>query len=113
LYVLGGMRRFRRGTLRHAVEAAHRDAWLARVKAAAPNDYALAIELLRNRRLVKGYSDTHARGQSKFDTVMATSARLEGRSDAADWARRLREAALKDEDGVALAGAIKTVESFL
>ncbi|MEJ2431657.1 MAG: indolepyruvate oxidoreductase subunit beta family protein, partial [Pseudolabrys sp.] len=30
LYVLGGMRRFRRGTLRHAVEAAHRDAWLAR-----------------------------------------------------------------------------------
>jgi indolepyruvate ferredoxin oxidoreductase beta subunit len=38
---------------------------------------------------------------------------LGGRPDAADWVRRLREAALKDEDGVALAGALKTVDSFL
>ena len=30
-----GLRRFRRGTLRHAVEVAHRDAWLDRVRAAA------------------------------------------------------------------------------
>ena len=35
-----------------------------------------------------------------------------GRSDAPDWVRRLREAALKDEDGTALDGAIKTIESF-
>jgi indolepyruvate ferredoxin oxidoreductase beta subunit len=113
LYLLGGLRRFRRGTLRHAVEVTHRDAWRARVKAAAVKDYALALELLRARRLVKGYSDTHARGQSKFDKVMANAARLEGRDDAAEWVRRLREAALKDEDGIALAGAIKTIEGFL
>jgi indolepyruvate ferredoxin oxidoreductase beta subunit len=113
LYVLGGLKRFRRGTLRHAVEVAHRDAWLKRVKIAAAKDYTLALELTRARRLVKGYSDTHARGQSKFDKVMATAARLEGRADAADWARRLREAALKDEDGIALAGAIKTIDGFL
>jgi indolepyruvate ferredoxin oxidoreductase beta subunit len=113
LYVLGGLKRFRRGTLRHAREAAHRDAWLARVKAAAGGDYALALELAANRRLVKGYSDTHARGQSKFDKVMAAAARLQGRPDAADWVRRLREAALKDEDGIALAGAIETIDSFL
>jgi indolepyruvate ferredoxin oxidoreductase, beta subunit len=113
LYVLGGMRRFRRGTLRHAGEVAHRDAWLSRIKAVAPKDYALALELVRTHRLVKGYSDTHARGQSKFDKVMATAARLEGRDDAADWVRRLREAALKDEDGIALAGAVKTIDGFL
>lgn len=113
LYVVAGLKRYRRGTLRHAREVAHRDAWLARVKQAAPKDYQLALELLKTRRLVKGYSDTHARGQSKFDRVMAAAARLEGRADAADWVRRLREAALRDENGVALAGAIETVDSFL
>ena len=113
LYVLGGLRRYRRGTLRHAREVAHRDAWLARVRAAAPENYALAVELLETRRLIKGYSDTHARGASKFDQVMAAAARVQGRSDAADWVRRLRNAALADEEGLALAGAIKTVDSIL
>jgi indolepyruvate ferredoxin oxidoreductase beta subunit len=113
LYTLGGLKRFRRRTLRHAVEASHRDVWLARVKAAAATDYDLAVELLNTRRLVKGYSDTHARGLSKFDRVMAAATKLEGRADAADWVRRLREAALKDEDGIALDGALKTVDSFL
>ena len=110
---LAACRRFRRGTLRHANEVAHRDAWLARVKAAAPKNYALAVELLQARRLVKGYSDTHARGQSKFDKVMAGAAKLDDRPDAADWVRRLREAALKDEDGIALSGALKTIDSFV
>ena len=42
LYVLGGLKRYRRGTLRHATEVAHRDAWLKQLKAAAAKDYALA-----------------------------------------------------------------------
>ena len=113
LYLMAGMKRFRRSTLRHANEVAHRDTWLARVRDAAPRDYGLAVELVNTRRLVKGYSDTHARGVSKFDRVMAAALKLEGRPDAADWVRRLREAALKDEDGIALAGALKTVDSFL
>lgn len=113
LYLLGGLRRFRRGTQRHFNEVAHRDAWLAKVKAAAAKDYDLAVELLQARRLVKGYSDTHVRGQSKFDKVMAGAAKVEGRPDAAEWVRRLREAALKDEDGIALSGALKTIDSFV
>lgn len=113
LYLMAGMKRFRRGTLRHANEVAHRDAWLARVKEAAPRDYDLAVELVIVRRLLKGYSDTHARGLSKFDHIMGAAQKLEGRPDAADWVRRLREAALKDEDGVALQGALRTVDSFL
>lgn len=113
LYMLGGLRRFRRGTLRHANELTHRDAWLALVKAAAPKDYALAVELLAARRLVKGYSDTHARGQSKFDKVMEGAAKLDGHPDAAEWVKRLREAAFKDEDGIALSGALKIIGSFL
>jgi indolepyruvate ferredoxin oxidoreductase beta subunit len=113
LYILAGLKRFRRGTLRYSVEEKHRDAWLVRVKAAAEKDYDLAIELLAARRLVKGYSDTHARGQSKFDRVMGAAAKLEGRTDAAHWVRRLREAALLDEEGTALSGALKTIETFL
>jgi indolepyruvate ferredoxin oxidoreductase beta subunit len=67
---------------------------------------------MRWRRLIKGYSDTHARGLSKYDRVIEGIALVAGRPDAADWARRLREAALKDEEGKALDGAIATIRSF-
>jgi indolepyruvate ferredoxin oxidoreductase beta subunit len=110
LHLVGGLRGWRRRTLRHAQEVAHLERWLA-VATGAPS-YPLAVELIRCRRLVKGYSDTHARGLSKFDRVVAASLRIAARDDAADWCRRLREAALKDEEGKALDGAIRTVESF-
>jgi indolepyruvate ferredoxin oxidoreductase beta subunit len=113
LYLLGGLKRFRRGTLRHLREVAHRDAWLDLARTVAIRDYALAVEIVEARRLVKGYSDTHTRGSSKFDKVIAAAARLEGRADAAQWVHRLRKAALADEEGKALAGALATVESFL
>jgi indolepyruvate ferredoxin oxidoreductase beta subunit len=113
LYVVGGLRRFRRGTLRHSREVAHRDGWLELARATARSDYPLAIEILEARRLVKGYSDTHARGQSKFDRVLAAAGRLHGRPDAAQWVRRLRQAALLGEDDEALQGALATIGSFL
>jgi indolepyruvate ferredoxin oxidoreductase beta subunit len=37
---------------------------------------------------------------------------LKSREDAADWIRRLREAALKDEKGDMLDGALKTVATL-
>jgi indolepyruvate ferredoxin oxidoreductase beta subunit len=113
LYILGGMKRFRRGTLRHKREIAHRDAWLDLARKTAAQDYDLAVAILEARRLVKGYSDTHARGQSKFDKVIAVVPRLAGRTDAAQWLRRLCKAALADEEGKALDGALATVETFL
>jgi indolepyruvate ferredoxin oxidoreductase beta subunit len=112
LYLLGGLRRFRRGTLRHRRETAHRDAWLDLARTTAGTDYALAVEILETRRLIKGYSDTHARGQSKFDRVLAAARRLRGRPDAAQWVRRLRRAALSEEDDTALAGALATIDTF-
>lgn len=112
LYTVGGLRRWRRGMLRHAVEQAHLESWLATMRRVAEQDYALAVEVLRCRRLVKGYSDTHARGQSKFARVMAALPLVEGRPDAADWLRRLRELALKDETGTALDGGIETLRSL-
>lgn len=111
LWLIGGLRRWRRRTHRHAVETAHLEAWLARALAELP-DYALAVEVIRCRRLIKGYSDTHARGLSKFDRVLSGLDLLRGREDAADWIRRLREAALQDESGAALDGALATIRSF-
>jgi indolepyruvate ferredoxin oxidoreductase beta subunit len=113
LYVLAGWRRFRRGTLRHRRETAHMQLWLDLSLAAARHDVSLAVELLEARRLVKGYSDTHNAGEGKFSRVMEMAKRLDGRADAADWVRRMRQAALADAEGHALADTIKTIESFL
>lgn len=112
LYVVAGLRGMRRRSLRHAVEMAHRDAWLKNATEAVRINYQLGVEILQCRRLVKGYSDTHSRGLSKFDRTLAAIKLVERRDDAADWARRLREAALKDGPGKALDGVIQTIKSF-
>jgi indolepyruvate ferredoxin oxidoreductase beta subunit len=112
LYTLAGMRRFRRRLMRHAREMEHMGAWLGTAEAVLPANYDLAVEVIGCRRLVKGYSDTHARGQSKFDRVMGMVPVLRERSDGAEWLKRLRQAALLDEEGKALDGAIRTVETL-
>jgi indolepyruvate ferredoxin oxidoreductase beta subunit len=112
LYLLGGMRRWRLKTLRHSQEQANLNAWLACVADCSVQNYALGVEVLRCRRLIKGYSDTHKRGTSKYDRVIGALDGLKGREDAADWLRRLREAALQDEKGEALDGALRTISSF-
>ena len=75
-------------------------------------DYALGVEVLRCRRLIKGYSDTHARGESKYDRVLSALPLLAGRADGAEWLHRLIEAALKDEEGEMLDGALKTMRTL-
>jgi indolepyruvate ferredoxin oxidoreductase, beta subunit len=112
LYMVGGMRRWRRHLLRHEREMDFLRNWLDLVASEAPRDPALALELLRCRRLVKGYSDTHARGESKFARVTGALPLLAGRDDAATWLRRLREAALADEAGKALDGALATLATL-
>ncbi|AXI49048.1 indolepyruvate oxidoreductase subunit B [Sulfitobacter sp. SK012] len=112
LHFLGGLKGYRLRTHRHAIEIAHMEEWLEQSLTPLSNDYALSVELLKCRRLVKGYSDTHVRGLSKFGTVMGAAKLLHGREDAAVWIARLREAALQDPEGKALAGAIETVRSF-
>jgi len=102
LRAAAGLRRWRRGNRRHAEETAHLQAWLDAVHRTQASDPDLAVELLRCRRLVKGYSDTHARGSSRFDRLLAAGLALSGRPDAAATVAGLREAALHDADGDAL-----------
>ena len=111
LWLLAALRPWRRRLLRHKNEAAHWNAWFDHALLVREEDYALGVEVLECRRLIKGYSDTHDRGLSKFDRVLSALALLQGREDAADWLRRLRETALLDEKGEALEGALKTIRT--
>ena len=112
LHMIGSLRGYRLRTLRHRQERDHLARWLACALDMRAANYDLAVEIICCRRLVKGYSDTHARGLSKFDKVLAGIDLVKHRGDAADWARRLREAALLDEEGRALDGALATIRSF-
>jgi indolepyruvate ferredoxin oxidoreductase beta subunit len=109
LAFVAGLGRRRRRSLRHAREAAHREAWLKVAATAFESRYELGVEALACRRLVKGYSDTHARGLSKFDRVMSAVPALAKREDGAVWLDRLKRAALADEAGAALDGVLKTI----
>jgi len=113
LHFMGGLKSYRLRTRRHAVEMLHIEKWLERSLSFLHHDYHLSVEALRCHRLIKGYSDTHARSHSKFAKVLDAADMLRGRKDAAQWVGRLREAALKDPDGKALDASLKTVNSFL
>lgn len=102
----------RRNSLRHAREATHHDAWLKVAREALDARYELGVETLACRRLVKGYSDTHARGLSKFDRVMTAVPALAAREDGPEWLDRLKRAALADEKGAALDGVLKTIATL-
>ncbi len=112
LYVLSMLKPIRRTTLRHRREMAQIEPWLALAASQVATNYDVAVEIINTRRLIKGYSDTHARGESKFDRVIGAVPLLAARPDGADWMRRLRDAALMDEQGIALDGALKTIATL-
>jgi indolepyruvate ferredoxin oxidoreductase beta subunit len=90
----------------------HAEEWLSRAAQMLPKNYDLARAMLSARRLVKGYSDTHARGLSKFDRVLSAAPLLASRDDGGQWMDRLIAAALKDENGDALDGVLKTIREM-
>lgn len=108
-YMVAGLRRWRRKLLRHETEMQHMERWLDLATRSLPENYDLARAVIAARRLVKGYSDTHARGLSKFDRVLSAAPLLLSREDGGVWMDRLISAALKDENGEALDGALKTL----
>ncbi|MDE2052161.1 MAG: indolepyruvate oxidoreductase subunit beta family protein [Gammaproteobacteria bacterium] len=103
LHALAGLRRWRRGTLRYAEENARIEDWLGRIERLAPTHYRLAVELARAQRLIKGYGETHERGWRSFSALLSRLDALTARADGAAVMARLHEAALADEEGVALA----------
>jgi len=106
LYMVAGMRRWRRKSLRFEKEQKAIADWLALITRVAPEDYALALEIAECPRMVKGYGDTHAQGEKNYQAVMAALPKLRGKSDAASHLRKFREAALADDTGEKLARAL-------
>ena len=103
LHTLGGLKRWRRGTLRFIEENARIEDWLGRVERLAPAHYDLAVELARAQRLIKGYGETYERGWKSFTALLSRLETLAARADGAAVLARLHEAALADEDGKAFA----------
>jgi len=109
-WLLARGRNWRRQTPRYAREQKAIEAWLERLRAVAPGDPALAVELARCQALVRGYGDTHARGQSAYERILAQAADLAGQAGAAQTVVRLRDAALADEQGARLGEVLVTLE---
>jgi indolepyruvate ferredoxin oxidoreductase beta subunit len=105
LHAVASLRAMRRGTLRYELETARIEAWLAQIVDTAKFNPDLATEVAQCQRLVKGYSDTHARGLKNFQTLMA-AVRKAGARLAPATLRELRDAALADEHGHKLNAAL-------
>src|SRR5579885_693165 len=109
LHALAGLRRWRRGTYRYVEESARIEDWLAHIERLVPAHYALAVELARAQRLIKGYGETHERGWRNYSALLARLEQLAARPDGASVMARLHEAALADEEGQALARELATL----
>ena len=105
LYLLAGLKRWRRSSLRFGVETQRIEQWLGQIARAAAINPRLAVEVAQCQRLVKGYSDTHARGLHNFGTLMGAVQRA-GAALAPATLRELRDAALADEFGDKLRAAL-------
>ena len=97
LRTIAGLRRWRRGTLRHALEADEIGAWLAAIGELAPRDYELAVEVAQCQRLVRGYGATYERGLERFRHLLEVARAKQGLPDAAREVAALRVAALAAE----------------
>jgi indolepyruvate ferredoxin oxidoreductase beta subunit len=115
LWAMARLRRTRRWSHRFAEEQALIGRWLAAVRAAGARDYDLALEIALCARLIKGYGETHERGQGNFlrlfDRLIAPA--LAGEAwPSADSVRRAREAALADPEGKALQQVLEDLASI-
>lgn len=109
LRVVAGLRRWRRHSLRFLAEHRRIADWLAAIESNAAANYELAIAVAECQRLVKGYGDTHLRGNASFDAVFASLPQLRSAANPAQVLRRLQHAALADESGKQLRAAMQDI----
>ena len=108
---MAGMKFWRRRGHRFSVEQRLIGRWLTAIEAALARDPAFAREVAECAQLVKGYSDTHRRGQGNFlklmDTVVdpalaAPKSNADYYANVAAALATARKAALADPEGNAL-----------
>jgi indolepyruvate ferredoxin oxidoreductase beta subunit len=109
VWTLAQLKGWRRRTFRYEAEQSAIDAWLGLVRQAADRGATpLAREIAELARLIKGYGDTHERGQASYAKIVeAVVAPALGSTPVAERAaeavRTAREAALADPEGESLA----------
>jgi indolepyruvate ferredoxin oxidoreductase beta subunit len=109
LYVLVGLRPWRRKSLRYQRERQQIDRWLALLVTLAGEDFRLAREMAELPHLLKGYGDTHAHGSRNFEAIMNALPEVRRRNDPGGRLKKLREAALADDDGSKLAEVLTVI----
>jgi indolepyruvate ferredoxin oxidoreductase beta subunit len=103
LRAVAAMRGLRPRSLRYGEEQARIEAWLQLVVHEAAQDLALALELVRCQRLIKGYGETFERGLGNFEKIVAEH---RARPLAAQQVRQLHDLALADDTSTAFAAAL-------
>ena len=102
LYAVAAMRPLRPRSLRFEVEHQRISSWLGCIVQLTATQPALALEVARAQRLVKGYGDTHARGWGNFEKIMAKLPQQQAMPQGAAQLKALVAAALADDSGQAL-----------
>ena len=106
---LAWLRPWRPHSYRYREEQRLIERWLGHIAEAARRDPALALEIARCARLLKGYGETHRRGKANFLALMDALVEHPSTNDAREQAsalRKAREAALADPEGKALGAAL-------
>jgi indolepyruvate ferredoxin oxidoreductase beta subunit len=102
LYAIAALRPLRPRSLRFEIEHQRIAGWLGSIVQLTPAQPALALEVARAQRLVKGYGDTHARGWGNFQKIMAKLPQLQAMPQGPAQLKALVQAALADDSGQAL-----------
>jgi len=110
LHSITKLKRGRRRSYRFKLESERIQLWITNVKDAAKFDYESACEIAGLQRLVKGYGDTHERGLYNAALILGAYGDFKNESGADKKLQKLKAAALKDEEGIALKKELKTFE---
>lgn len=104
LATLARLKRWRRGTYRFSTQTELIENWLARIHSAG--DVGYAVEIAQAMGMVKGYGDTYERGLHRYQAIVSAAENL-SQQQRTGFVRKLRQAALADEDGKVFASALK------
>lgn len=102
LYLLGRMRWLRRGSMRFTHEQERIDGWFQTILNTAKCDYAFAVEIAGLQRLIKGYGETHEGSMRRFLRIMDALPSIATQPQPGAALRKLKQAALTDDEGATL-----------
>ncbi|WP_416897694.1 MAG: DUF6537 domain-containing protein [Minwuia sp.] len=102
LWLMSKLKGWRPRTMRYADEQARIEAWLKAILRSVEIDRGVALMVARSAKIVRGYSDTHARGVAKHAKLMSRLDDCLAAPEPAAVFRPLLDAAISDPEGDSL-----------